>query len=630
MINRQKNLIKLYLMIATKLGASAPSIAQLKAQIQYHGLNFLTQILPKEGKILYQALENGRLETSLKKFSKTSLPKLYWEFYSTIFDNQGAILSNPDLRKLQILNQLLNYYSKLVWDSTISDDVVDAEFNSFKEVDALCATVFPYNLKENISIRSYIRQCLPPVPEYVVPRFPTGAVFDHSDHQQRRENLFVTPNTLNLPNWQFMYQNKQHLIDVNGFIVTPQGEVSVNLPIHNDEARYTCVPKTYDSVRGINILPCTVNRFALGYMDVIVKHVNSIPRLRNELGFLDQTVNRDLALAGSIDQSWSTIDLEKASDLVSVDFIKEFFPKEWVEIFMNLRASEISNKEDSFIMNKFSPMGNGVTFILLGIIVYSLIKTASQGERVRVFGDDGLVKHEYFYDSCSILERYGLRVNRGKSFHNGLFRESCGMDCYQGYPITPIRFRKTDLVSQVAHFNLMGELYGDRVVDVARDHLYNDQAIVIPILHKDEPDSSILALYCNFPDEFNKYKVRIRWNDDFQRWEGKFPTLTVRYKRYKNARNLSGWTLLYESLIKDHDSQIFDEHLWNIREFLNTKQIGFNPFDSIASLASNRYATPHPKVEYKWQEIRFLANFSWEKAVKRYTTATKKWPLVAL
>jgi hypothetical protein len=57
--------------------------------------------------------------------------------------------------------------------------------------------------------------------------------------------------------------------------------------------------------------------------------------------------------------------------------------------------------------------------------------------RIRVFGDDIIVPGEWVDGFSSLLETLYLKVNRDKTYSRGFFRESCGMDAYRGYDVTP-------------------------------------------------------------------------------------------------------------------------------------------------------------------------------------------------
>jgi hypothetical protein len=57
--------------------------------------------------------------------------------------------------------------------------------------------------------------------------------------------------------------------------------------------------------------------------------------------------------------------------------------------------------------------------------------------QVSVFGDDILLPKQSCVLLMSLLEALGLRVNEAKTYYNGLFRESCGIDAFGGDTVGP-------------------------------------------------------------------------------------------------------------------------------------------------------------------------------------------------
>lgn len=100
-------------------------------------------------------------------------------------------------------------------------------------------------------------------------------------------------------------------------------------------------------------------------------------------------------------------------------------------------------------------MGSAVTFPLQCIIftmfaVAAVIISRKQSvnekhivdacREVRVYGDDIIVPVSSYPVLVSMLSACFLKVNESKSFVNGPFRESCGMDAMDGIDITPAYF----------------------------------------------------------------------------------------------------------------------------------------------------------------------------------------------
>jgi len=160
-----------------------------------------------------------------------------------------------------------------------------------------------------------------------------------------------------------------------------------------------------------------------------------------------------LALKGSKDGSYATIDLVSASDTIAMRRLADCPPsvRRWVKAL----RSPVTRLPDGRVvqLNMVSTMGNGFTFALqtiffscavravyrtLGIpfIKRSLAAKADYYETERgnwgVFGDDIVVVREAYRPLCRLLALLGFEVNLTKSFDDGPFRESCGSDWYNG------------------------------------------------------------------------------------------------------------------------------------------------------------------------------------------------------
>jgi len=212
-------------------------------------------------------------------------------------------------------------------------------------------------------------------------------------------------------------------------------------------SRLTTVPKNEDTVRTIAIEPS-------GNMSLQLSAGIYLQRALSHIG-LDitnqQPKNKNLALIGSVDGSVATIDLSKASDMISIELVRELFPPEWFELLMALRSPAIQYDGVYHELFMISTMGNGFTFPLMTMIILSLVyanRRLSGGpnlfidwRKTAVFGDDIIVPTMEYQPLTDILERSGLVVNHDKSYHEGPFRESCGGDYMSGVDITPFYVR---------------------------------------------------------------------------------------------------------------------------------------------------------------------------------------------
>lgn len=140
-----------------------------------------------------------------------------------------------------------------------------------------------------------------------------------------------------------------------------------------------------------------------------------------------------LASAGRRDLS--TIDLSNASDTIAYGVVQLVFPPEWLELLNSLRApfTEIEGKRVR--LEKFSSMGNGFTFELETILFQTLCTTICGPRTCMTFGDDMIVPSSHAKTVIAALRFFGFTPNPDKTFCEGLFRESCGGDFFNGVPV---------------------------------------------------------------------------------------------------------------------------------------------------------------------------------------------------
>ena len=106
---------------------------------------------------------------------------------------------------------------------------------------------------------------------------------------------------------------------------------------------------------------------------------------------------------------------------------------------------------------KFASMGSGLTFVVETMVFLAIVIDAIRlclgrrltpgdlsviSESVQVFGDDMVVPTQFADAISDRLELFGFKVNRGKSFSEGHFRESCGKDYFLGHDVSVIKARE--------------------------------------------------------------------------------------------------------------------------------------------------------------------------------------------
>lgn len=189
--------------------------------------------------------------------------------------------------------------------------------------------------------------------------------------------------------------------------------------------------------------------------------------------------NQYLAKRGSIDGSFATLDLKSASDSISIDLVQKLLPKSVFNVLMKIRSPYAHVGKELVKLNMISTMGNGFTFALMTLIFACLVKavyikhgirahfgsasdrqksfTARRNGRVEelylteskftelncaVFGDDIIVLSQVYNDVVQALTSSGFTVNEKKSFSAGPFRESCGGDFFNGFPVRGVYIKR--------------------------------------------------------------------------------------------------------------------------------------------------------------------------------------------
>jgi hypothetical protein len=200
------------------------------------------------------------------------------------------------------------------------------------------------------------------------------------------------------------------------------------------------VPKNND----ISRCACTENILNMVFQKAIGAFLESVLAEFFNISLKTQPDhNRELAYLGSIDGSFATIDLSSASDSISLALVESICPNDLLGWLHLTRSSVTVLPDGSTVpMNIISTMGNGFTFPLETMIFASAVKAVSihhgipcidSKKHYGVFGDDIICRREIAENVISFLNSIGFSVNERKTFIDGPFRESCGVDVYRGY-----------------------------------------------------------------------------------------------------------------------------------------------------------------------------------------------------
>lgn len=255
---------------------------------------------------------------------------------------------------------------------------------------------------------------------------------------------------------------------------------------------------------------------------------------------------------------YATLDLNEASDRVSVGLVHLLFPGQVLPALLAARSLGTQLPDGrKVVLHKYAPMGSALCFPVLALTVWALLKaglaTCDAGGQptVYVYGDDVIVDTENSEHAMNILEAFGLKVNRDKSCTSGFFRESCGMDAFKGVCVTPVRFRTvwsnhhcpSTYVSWIAYANSMYDrrfftCYKLIVGWLESIYGYIPAREYIPGI---KPSKACTLSAPSLRENTGMKKPRARrWNPHLQKWE----TLVWDVVPVTCTRKINGWSML--------------------------------------------------------------------------------------
>lgn len=227
------------------------------------------------------------------------------------------------------------------------------------------------------------------------------------------------------------------------------------MPNHELPSRLIAVPKTAKSPRLIAAEPVEHQWCQQALLRWFNRRFMATA-LRDFISLKDQEPSRRMVVRSSLDGSLATVDLSSASDRLSCWAIERLFRTE-KSVLRALHAGRTRWVKDTisqpnvFIkLKKFASQGTAVTFPVQTLFFFCCALACLPGRdledrlrryrgKVRVFGDDIILPKTGYADLIDLLTYLGLKVNVDKSFHKGNFRESCGMDAFKGYDVTPVK-----------------------------------------------------------------------------------------------------------------------------------------------------------------------------------------------
>lgn len=474
--------------------------SRLCSAVDSHGLWFVLEDMPTFDKHFVKCLSSGRLTPShLRHFCvqkrDVPIPHFLRGLVMRVFDRSGVIKSSPDIVAIRLIRQVLRLAKKMRLPTTVKrvssavqeffstdrdimpptlewngDDFDPANSGKLSFTDDPWAngvepahfqldhdSALPYGLAANIQACADILACTLGLfdPYEWKARHGPGAVSDAA-FGENKYSLSGWSNKLDrvFPWADFAIANYGCVEYLH------RGENEAGSNSQELKSKLCAVPKEIGKPRLIAIEP-TANQWCQQVIRDFFYQRVSRTAVASFIDFRRQDKNGSLALSASHDDHCATIDLSSASDRISCWHVERLFRRSpallealWASRTSWIRQDICRYSPDLQGLRKYSTMGNATTFpvqslfflaIALGSVCYarrlrpSLRMMRDLGERqVRVFGDDIIVPKDCAGVVVDALEALCLRVNPNKTFLSGKFKESCGVDAYDGHDVTPI------------------------------------------------------------------------------------------------------------------------------------------------------------------------------------------------
>jgi hypothetical protein len=485
-------------------------IGVIQSRCSKEGISFLTKSLPRFGKAVDTALSSGT-RLSVEGFTApngSTIPKFLGWLLSRVFDAFGCELDQPDPVAFKHFRQLvyLVYKLEIPYDKETEQSVLDSFVvvdNALPEVDAspfLNREGDQYIPRAELVLsdewlkqaRSTIARAVSsfdPTGDLIVPRHGPGVVATgESVLEKSKLSRIYKHLEIVYPFTEWMMYSANHVVDS----INDRGLRRVTL-VDEATAKVVLVPKDSRGPRLISCEPLEVQWIQQGLGRALVRHIESSRLTRGHVNFIDQQVNRRLAMEGSRNGQWVTLDMKEASDRVSLALVKYLFQDHprLLEALLATR-SPLTRLPDGTVvrLKKYAPMGSALCFPVESLVFWALAVSAIRltgrtwRESIRsvyVYGDDIIVRKEDYTILLRLFPLVGLKFNDQKCCVARSFRESCGCDAYNGIDVTPIKLKTTwsprrnpeVLASYVAFRNAMFHAKYFRTAELVKTQLNN-------------------------------------------------------------------------------------------------------------------------------------------------------------
>jgi len=562
------------------------TLNKVRNRVALEGIGFLTKTLPRLGKALDRALSSDTALDSIslgfKPYKDSKFPKLFGELFKRVLGQDGRLLPLPCAKCVKSLRQILYLFYKyeLPYSDEQEQQVLDKFVRTEQELEAVSAKLDELkHLVDNtmptarlskedmpVDVVRKARRALSDLfaffdPKDIIPRHGPGAVATRQQLQEKYEWSNISAKiTRTYEAETYFYASLSHFGDR---LQEHQALSSKDLP-----ARVVLVPKDSRGPRLISCEPVDYQWIQQGLGRAIVSLVENNVLTKYSVFFTDQVPNQHGALLGSMTGGYATLDLNEASDRVTLSLVRLLFPPHIYDVLANCRSSSTVLPDGMIIpLWKFAPMGSALCFPILALTIWAILYGVSHNaeygigwykfgknrkrivkDRIHVYGDDVIVPTAQAEDAIKWLEYFGLKINQDKSCSKGFFRESCGVDAFKGVSVTPVRLRTVwtssrspdSYTSWIAYANSFWERGYLHTYDYIVRHL---SLLYGPIPTKDRVENTVPSL-CGVSKHI--VKPHSRYNVDLQKTERLCWVTTNKSVRVRT----DGWNKLFRFFIE--------------------------------------------------------------------------------
>lgn len=547
-------------------------LVTIKSRVKDEGISFLTITLPQFCKDFDRSLAEGYIDSTLfRNFKKSGLiPAFLQGITSHIFDRETGGLINEQERSnrspivvstlVEAVRQICLTFKKIELECT--PQRVHQAMESFKENERSFSTFSVHN--DDLGLYDQVCHVLWDAPMAsispleCIPRHGPGSTADKRSGNQK----FI---------WLRWHERLEPYFPFVGNAyplgIEPDSKEfeNVTLVSHEQEqpVKVTPVPKTLKGPRIIAVEPCCMQFAQQGIRDRIYSVLESSKLTAGHVNFTDQSINQQLAITSSKSGRLATIDLSDASDRVPRDLAMRMFDRnpDLRDAIDACRSTHAEFPDGQIIgpLMKFASMGSALCFPIEAMYFYTVCVVArlvkhnlrvthrniyNVTRELFVYGDDILVPSADADFVLVYLQKYNCKVNAHKTFWTGKFRESCGVDAYNGDVVTatyigtmpPENKRQPErLISWTATANLF---YKRGYWSTAQFLFSKIEAILGPLPYVSEGTSGLGRI------SYLGYRTIERWNRKLHRFEVKTMVPSPVYRKSR----LEGYAAMSLSL----------------------------------------------------------------------------------